>query len=348
MRPSAILPEDAKFALRSPKAPLLTKPCGCLGVAEQPRLKKMRGDGQLRVLLIGGSGFVSGAIARMAVSEGYQVTVVTRGLKPLPSGVTALTADRTIPGALEAALAASSEDFDLVVDCIGYQARDARQDLALFAKRCRHLVFISSDFVFDPDKRQFPQNENNNFFLTDDSYGANKRRCELEFLQSTTDFSHWSIMRPGHIYGPGSHLGCLPEHGRDPHLLGRIRGGTPLRLVGAGKYLQQPIFVDDLARLVLSCPFSPCAGQQIYHCAGPEIVESATYYQILAELLGCPLRIEEVPVLSYRREHPEHKSFLCHRVYDLRKIRMDCLAVPDTALRVGLKIHLDSILNENP
>ncbi len=213
MHPSAILPEEPNPALRSLNAPVLSRHCNSLCVAEQPRPAQRSTSEKLRVLLLGGSGFVSGTIARVALAQGHQVTIVTRGIKALPQGVTALRADRTTPGSLEAALAASKDDFDLVVDCIGYQASDAQQDLALFAKRCRHLVFLSSDFVFAPEKRQFPQPESNEFFLTDNSYGANKRRCELEFIQSSADFSHWSILRPCHIYGPGSRLGCLPEHG---------------------------------------------------------------------------------------------------------------------------------------
>ena len=343
----AILQEDANPLLRCLPAPALQQTCSGLCVADQPRRAKRCTDEKLRVLLLGGSGFVSGSIARTALAQGHQVTIVTRGIKPLPQGVSALCADRTIPGSLEAALAASKDEFDLVVDCIGYQASDAQQDLALFAKRCRHLVFISSDFVFAPEKRQFPQPESNTFFLTDNSYGANKRRCELEFIHSTADFAHWSILRPCHIYGPGSRLGCLPEHGRDPDLIERIRTGKPLRLVGGGKFLQQPIFVDDLAHLALSCPFSPCSARQIYHCAGPDVVESVTYYQILAELLGCSLNVEEIPVLDYLREHPEQKSFLCHRIYDLKKIRMDCLQVPSTPLHTGLRIHLESLLRHS-
>ncbi|NQX00440.1 hypothetical protein HQ447_07250, partial [bacterium] len=42
----------------------------------------------LRILIIGGSGFVSGTLARMAVARGYAVTVVTRGQRAVPAGVT--------------------------------------------------------------------------------------------------------------------------------------------------------------------------------------------------------------------------------------------------------------------
>ena len=345
MLPKAILPEDSNPVLHPLRPATASRRCCGMAVAEQPLPERVGITGKMRVLLLGGSGFVSGAIARMAVSQGHQVTIVTRGIKPLPSGVNALKADRSIPGSLEAAVTSSQGDFDLVVDCIGYQASDARQDLALFGKRCRHLVFISSDFVFDPEKRQFPQPENNPFFLTDDSYGANKRRCELEFFQATESSCRWSILRPCHIYGPGSRLGCFPEHGRDPKLIEHLLNGDPIRLVAAGRFLQQPIFVDDLARLLLSCPYSPCSAGQIYHCAGPDLVESVTYYRIIAELLGCILQVQEIPILNYLQEHPEQKSFLCHRIYDLQKIRMDCLSVPETTLRSGLQIHLKSILD---
>ena len=40
------------------------------------------------ILLVGGSGFVSGALARLAVSQGYRVWTVTRGQHALPAGVT--------------------------------------------------------------------------------------------------------------------------------------------------------------------------------------------------------------------------------------------------------------------
>ncbi|NMA42827.1 MAG: NAD-dependent epimerase/dehydratase family protein [Oligosphaeraceae bacterium] len=315
----------------------------CLETAPRARYEKIKGLAKLRILILGGSGFVSGAIVRRALALGHEVSCVTRGRRPLPPKVQAIQADRTVPGELEIALQNQSLDYDLVVDCIGYKAADARQDITLFSKHCRHLAFISSDFVYDPSKRQFPQPEDNPYFLTDDSYGAHKRRCELEFLHAEPHFSRWSIYRPCHIYGPGSRLGCLPKHGRDPRLLERLLKEQPLALVGAGKYLQQPIFVDDLAELILSSVFSPCCNAQFYNCAGPDIIESVRYYEILAELLQRRLNVEEIPVMHYLHEYPEHKSFLCHRIYDLAKIQQDCLAMPQTPIEKGLQIHLESL-----
>ena len=134
-----------------------------------------------RILIIGGSGHVSGAVTRAALADDHEVTIITRGQKPLPEGVTALTADRKDTAAMRAVL---PEDvvWDLVVDCIGYEPEDARQDVELFADRARQFVFISTDFVFDPAQRRFPQPFDNPYSLHGDSYGAKKRRCELEFI----------------------------------------------------------------------------------------------------------------------------------------------------------------------
>ena len=51
------------------------------------------------VLIVGGGGHVSGAVARAALRRGHQVWALTRGRRALPEGVRSLVADR---GDLEA------------------------------------------------------------------------------------------------------------------------------------------------------------------------------------------------------------------------------------------------------
>ncbi len=285
----------------------------------------------------------SGALAK-AVADGHAVSVVTRGQRALPPGVTAVTADRRDGEGFARAVAAAGEAWDLVVDCIGYDADDARQDIETFRRRARQFVFISTDFVFDPPKRRFPQNDDNPHFLTNGTYGAKKRLAELEFINADTGDMAWTIFRPCHIYGPGSLLGCLPAHGRDPELIARLRAGQPLKLVGGGHFLQQPIFAPDLAALVLSAAGNARANRRIYPAAGPEIVESREYYRIIAERLGVGLKVEELPVDAYLAANPDKVSFLCHRIYDLRRLREDGLAVPATSVAEALRAHVDSLL----
>lgn len=294
-----------------------------------------------RLLIIGGSGHVSGNLAQVAVDEGFAVTVVTRGQKPVPEGVQALVADRHDTAALRDAL--GDEQWDLAVDCIGYEAADARQDVELLRGRARQFVFISTDFVFDPPRRRFPQPFDNPYFLQDDSYGAKKRRCELELLADDTGW-HWTVFRPCHIYGAPSQLGCLPDAARDPELLAKMQAGQPVRLVGGGHFLQQPIHVRDLARLILSAAGNPLTYRKTYCSVGPDIITSYHYYEIIAEVLGVPVTFEEPPVAQSLAEHPEWVSFLCHRIYDLTPLRLDGLQVPNTPIAQGLREHTEWLL----
>jgi nucleoside-diphosphate-sugar epimerase len=293
-----------------------------------------------KILIIGGSGFVSGTLARLARERGHEVWVVTRGQKPLPEGVVPLRADRKDPAAFKAAVTGAGVCWDLVVDCIGYEVADMRLDLELFPGLAQHLVFISTDFVFDPARRRFPQPFDHPATLTDETYGGKKRRCELELAQAAAGDLRWTVFRPCHIYGPGSALGCLPNAARVPDLLRKLRAGEPLQLVGGGHFLQQPIFAPDLAALILSVRGNAMANRKIYCSAGPDMVESVEYYRMIADELGVELKVEELSVTESLKTHPEWRFFLCHRVYDLTPLRLDGLQVPNTPLREGLRQHV--------
>lgn len=296
----------------------------------------------LSLLILGGSGFVSGTLARRAVAQGHRVWTVTRGQRPLPDGVTPLIADRRDQTAFEQAVASARTEWDLVVDCIGYDPADARQDIAVFRSRTPHLIFVSTDFVYDPARRRFPQGEEADAYASD-GYGGQKRLCELEFVHGDTGDMAWTILRPCHIYGPGSLLGCLPLHSRDPQLLARLRAGEPLRLVGGGHFLQQPILAGDLTDLILSLAGNEKTHRQTFCAAGPDILESRDYYRIIADLLGVELKIEEIPVRQRLTEHPDAAPFLCHRIYDLTRLRSIGAKVPATPVAQGLREHVESL-----
>lgn len=295
------------------------------------------------VLVIGGSGFLSGAIVRAALAAGHRVWTLTRGQRPAPEGVTALIADRADQVTFAQAIQGAQAHWDLVVDCIAYAPGDIEQDLAVLSPLARHLAFVSTDFVYDPAHRRFPQAEDSDHYLAG-GYGGEKRRCELTLMNAETSGMVWTIVRPCHIYGPGSQLGCMPLHGRDPQLIARLRSGEPLRLVGGGHFLQQPIFADDLAHTILSMRGNPATHGQVFCAAGPDVVESREYYRIIADSLGVGLEIDEMLVAPYVREHPEAAPFLCHRIYDLSKLQASGVAMPQTRLAAGLRTHVLSLI----
>jgi nucleoside-diphosphate-sugar epimerase len=295
-----------------------------------------------KLLIIGGSGFLSGTLARQALQKNYQVWAVTRGKRSLPPGVKGVTVDRHDANAFRDVITSLDVHWDLVVDCIAYEQADILQDVDVLPDRCGHLVFISTDFVYDPARRIFPQGEESEAF-TSDGYGGKKRKAELALESADTGNMGWTILRPCHIYGPGSQLGCMPEHGRDPRLINRLQAGETLRLVGGGHFLQQPILARDLSETILSVAGNSAANRQIFCAAGPKFVESREYYRIIAEQLRVGLNIEELSVQKYLLEHPDSAPFLCHRIYDLSKLRAAGCAVPNTPLEVGLRDQVISI-----
>lgn len=298
------------------------------------------------LLVIGGSGHLSGAVVRAALANRHQVWTITRGQRPIPTGATSLVADRHTPGTMEAAVTGQGRVWDLVIDCICYDVPDLRQDLTLFRHRARQFALISTDFVYHPAHRRFPQSEDASHWAGAEitPYGHKKRLCELALIAGDTGELGWTILRPCHIYGPTSELGCLPLHGRDPQLIAKLRAGQPLQLVGGGHFLQQPILADDLAQTIISVAGNRDACGKVFNTAGPDAIESRQYYQLVAEVLGVGLTVEEVPVSSYLAEHPEAAPFLCHRVYDLSRLAASGLSVPSTPVAEGLRQHVEGLL----
>lgn len=48
----------------------------------------------MNLLIIGGSGFLSGTHVRVALAQGHNVWAVTRGQRPLPESITPVVVDR--------------------------------------------------------------------------------------------------------------------------------------------------------------------------------------------------------------------------------------------------------------
>jgi nucleoside-diphosphate-sugar epimerase len=297
----------------------------------------------MKILILGGTGFLSGTLARLALARGHQLWCITRGTGPLPAGANAVVADRRDNPSMERAVMATEVHWDLVVDCIGYEPEDAHQDILLFENRADHLLFISTDFVYSHLRPKLPVMEEGTDYQRT-GYGGKKRLCEKVLFDSRPSDLGWTILRPTHIYGPGSLLGCLPRHSRDPELPKRIQNNSTLTLVGGGRFLQQPVHVRDLAELCLEISGKPQLHGQLFNVAGPDTVESREYYRILATLLETELTIKEASVADYLQKHPEQSPLLCHRTYDLRKLASAGLSVPSTTLQEGLAEHLRHLL----
>ena len=298
-----------------------------------------------QILTIGGSGHVSGAVTRAAIAAGYKVFTITRGQKKPIADVVELHADRHDKAAMEKiAVSLAGEKFSAVIDCIGFNAEDMKQDLELFGALTDQLLFVSTDWVYEPTLRRYPQPVENSPYLTSDhdgfeGYGYGKLMAENYLRENAPAHLKYTIFRPCHIYGMPSELGCLPAHCRDVDLISRMLKGETLQFVDNGRLLQQPIDCDDLARCMISAIGNAKAYNRAFNMAGPDIVESRQYYQYIAEELGVELKTVNVDYDEYLAANPRHRPFLFHRIYRLDDLANAGLAVPDTPLAEGINRH---------
>lgn len=238
----------------------------------------------MNLLLFGGSGFVSGRVLRFALAAGHKVTAVTRGEQPFPETISFrhIKADRNESdlGAL-----ADENDFDAVLDVICQTPTNAAQALDL-ARHCKRVIMVSSDYAYDPATRKLAMTEAEARFSEREDYGGNKHRAEqVLFSGFAAGTCLPTILRPPHIYGPGSNPGTIPQHGRHPNLLDDIKEGKPLHLLHGGLGLIQPIHADDLAQIILAVVDIKKSHGEDYTTCGAELMTHLDYYRTLASCI---------------------------------------------------------------
>ncbi|MBP5598796.1 MAG: NAD-dependent epimerase/dehydratase family protein [Lachnospiraceae bacterium] len=304
----------------------------------------------MNALILGGSGALSSVLTKLLLKE-HKVWTLTRGERKGIDGVTALHADRNDTENLKAVLKKENVHWDVVFDCICMNKEHAEADINILSEFTDRLIVVSTDSVYDGRYKKTPENEDgiclNEFGETKDcTYGGNKRRMEAVFLKYIKEEKgnlKITIFRPGHIYGPGFLLGCFPEHSRQEELPKLIKECKPIRLVGLGTYLIHPIYVDDLALAMIDCVKNEKTYNEIFCIGGPEAIENKAYYECIAEYFEVPLNLEEVPLTGYLDKHPEYSGHLCHRIYDLSKLKNAGVRMPEVHLHEGIELSLKAL-----
>lgn len=289
----------------------------------------------MKLLILGGTGFISRYTAEEAMRQGYEVYCVTRGMRSAVAGTKSIIADRNDIPQFRSALEAVHCRFDAVIDCICFHPEQAKTDLEILTDFTDRLIIVSTDSLYHPDHKKVPQDENG-IYMDDNSYGGMKRKMELVFLEKAPAAIKWTLFRPPHMFGAGSELGCFPTHTRQKDLLAQLRAGKPIRLVGGGEYLIQPLYAGDIAKAMVASIHNPNAFNQIFCIAGPEAMPNRKYFETLGEILGIPVTIEAEDLREYCKTHDDGYLYFCHRAYDLRKLEAAGLPVPKVTLREGL------------
>ena len=237
----------------------------------------------LRILILGGTGFIGPHQVRHALSRGHTLTLFNRGrTNPhLFPDVEKLVGDRD--GNLEAL---RGREWDVVLDNSGFEPRIVRDSAELLRDAVGQYLFVSTLAVY-ADRSIIDQDETGAVGIAGvpedqwDGYGPLKALCDREVLAVFGERS--TIVRPPVIVGPGD------NSDRFTYWVERVDRGGEMLAPGGPDDPTQFIDVRDLTEWMIRCVEDGVTG--IYNTTGPEapLTMAGLLYGIRA-VTGSPIR----------------------------------------------------------
>lgn len=200
------------------------------------------------VLILGGTGWLSGAIARRWTDAGAAVTCLARGTRPAPDGTELIAADRSEPGAYDDVV---GRDWDEVIE-ISSNTDHVAAALAALAPQARHWTYVSSVSAYAGNDEigadeGAPLSEPAAPGTPDDEYDYSRAKAAAEASVRSDIGDRAAIVRPGLIVGPGD------PTDRFGYWVGRfaLACGDPVLAPPLESARAQVIDVDDLADFIV-------------------------------------------------------------------------------------------------
>lgn len=247
----------------------------------------------MRILFIGGTGFISTAVSKQAIERGLDLYLLNRGQRSthIP-GSHSLIAD--IHNANDVRAALQDLYFDAVVDWIAYTPQDIERDLALLAGRTKQYVFISSASAYQKPPASHVITESTPLRNPYWEYARGKIACEDRLIQAyrETGFPATTV-RPSLTYDPNFPIaiggwGCYT-------LADRLLNGKPIIVHGDGTSLWVVTHADDFARGFLGLLGNERAIGHAFHITSDQVLTWDQIYQTIADELGVEANIVHIP-----------------------------------------------------
>jgi len=203
-----------------------------------------------QVLVLGGTGWLSGRVVQRWLDTGASVTCLSRGRRPVPYGARAIVADREEPGAYDDVRA---HEWDEVVE-ISSRADHVRAAVAALTGVARHVTYVSSVSVYADNDTPGADEDvvRAEPAAPGDAYDYAREKAAAEDAVRAALAHRAAIVRPGLIVGPGD------PTDRFGYWVARfaLAGDEPVLVPGAApeapELRTQVIDVDDLAEFIVA------------------------------------------------------------------------------------------------
>ena len=299
----------------------------------------------MRVLILGGTEFISLGLVRTLVRDGHEVAVLNRGHRGerLPPGVRVIVCDRKDHAALRQALA--RERVDALVDVSYAPTTGDDVDVVLDAldDRVGHVLFVSTCRVYD-HALPIPYSERTPRGLYWGEYAKNKIAGEDALLRHHRDRGlPVTVVRPTHVYGPWN------TRDNETFIFDRLVRGRPILMPGTGGWLRQFGHVEDLADAMTAMLGDRRAFGQAYNVMGEETITQVGFVETIAEVVKRPLTLHYCPATTPDGTPvPFGQNLLydCHAVHTTTKVRIELGIRPRYTLDSGLAQTFEWYLGE--
>lgn len=189
-----------------------------------------------KILVTGGTTFVSRYVAKYFVKCGYEVYVLNRNTKPQEEGVRLIEGDRNNLGNI-----LKDFCFDVVADITAYTQSDILNLLGGLKSFGQYIMISSSAVYPEYEVQPFIENatlDENKFW---GKYGTNKIAAEKALLKKVPDAY---ILRPPYLYGPMNNVY------REAFVFDCAIGDRKFYLPKDGEMKMQFFHVADLCKLM--------------------------------------------------------------------------------------------------
>ncbi|MFW5973614.1 MAG: NAD-dependent epimerase/dehydratase family protein [Bacteroidota bacterium] len=287
----------------------------------------------MKILIIGGTGFISHRVVDLLLADGHEVTTLTRrGGDTGHPRLRRIEGDRNDRSTLEHV--AGESRFGAVYDMVAYAPEQSRIAAEVFRGRTRRFIHCSTISVYmvsrdvrcpiDEGQNELEPNwlDGTNPFGAD--YGMDKRACEDVLWDAhDEDALPVTMLRPTYVSGPRDPLA------RDAFWMARILDGRPILVPGSGDLAFHQVFVDDVARAFVDLLDRPATVGSAYNVASEEFYSLNEYLYMLAAMLDREPELvhvdqdvfDQLPFATYPGAHVFPFNTRRTTIFDLSKIR---------------------------